>query len=411
MRHSLLTGLELARYADAFTLDVGLLPIVDIFDPVELPGSMPLPLPEAGFAGDAVSTVIAPYVIDQIELGEHVHVLAGGRLDNIDFSDDLNARERTDTEFSPMVGVLGAINDELSIYGNYSRSFAPPSARVFGELVPERGTQIEAGIKKRFGPWNAETTFAVYQLERDNIPIADDTGFTQQTGNQRSRGFEIDFAAQPSARSRAFVSYAYNDAELTEFREAVLVSIDPPLTAVLYHSGNDPAFAPKHIMNFWLSHDFGANWGVGGGGRYLGSQFHRGRQPVRARQRVDLRCDGLLPNRRGRASSQPEELDRSGILSTRLRRPLGHPGTAVLRVFSASTSRSERSACFALSAPLLSRPDDASPPTGCSAHPPRLRLRRLRVDVDVGRAAFRQHRHCNLPAERSLSSVARSAKC
>jgi len=273
VRHSLLTGLELARYADAFTLDVNLLAPVDLFDPVEPPGSEPIPLPGAGFAGDSRSNIVAPYVIDQIEIGKFVNVLVGGRVDNIDFKDTVNARSRNDTEFSPMVGVLAAVNDELSIYANFSRSFAPPSPRVIGELVPERGTQIEAGVKKRFGALNAETTFAVYQLERDNIPIPDDTGFTQQTGNQRSRGFEIDFAAQPSSRSRAFFSYAFNDSELTNFSESVLVSVAPPTVVVFDRSGNDPAFAPKHILNFWLSHDFDSRWGIGGGGRYLGSQF------------------------------------------------------------------------------------------------------------------------------------------
>ena len=275
VRHSLLTGLELARYADVFTLDVNLLPLVDLFGPVEPPGSEPIPLPGVGFAGDSRSIVVAPYVVDHIELGGHVNVLIGGRIDNINnvFKDEASARERNDTEFSPMVGILAAPNDELSIYGNFSRSFAPPSPRVIGELVPERGTQLEAGIKKRFGAMNAETTLAVYQLERDNIPIPDDTGFTQQTGNQRSRGFEIDFAAQPSSRSRAFVSYAFNDSELTNFTEAVVVSVAPPAVVVFDRSGNDPAFAPKHILNFWLSHDFASNWGIGGGGRYVSNQF------------------------------------------------------------------------------------------------------------------------------------------
>lgn len=273
VRHSLLTGVELARYGDVFTLDVNLLPLVDLIDPVEPSDSMPIPLPEAGFAGDSRSVVIAPYFIDQIQFGEHVSVLAGGRLDNIDFKDDANSRERDDTEFSPMLGLLVTPGKELSIYGNFSRSFAPPSPRVTGELVPERGTQIEAGVKKRFDAMNAETTVAVYHLERENIPIPDDTGFTQQTGTQRSRGFEIDFAAQPSSRARAFASYAFNDSELTEFAELVQVSLTPPAFAIVDYSGNTPAFAPKHIFNFWVSHDFASNWGVGGGGRYVSDQY------------------------------------------------------------------------------------------------------------------------------------------
>jgi TonB-dependent siderophore receptor len=273
VRHDLLAGFELTRFADDYTLDAGLLSPVDAFDPVD-PGTAPIPLPDQSAAGDARSIVAAPYVIDQIRVGEGLDLLLGGRLDGIDFQDDVSGASRDDTEFSPMAGALYSIRPDLSVYGNFSRAFAPPSPRVVGELVPERSTQVEAGVKKRFEAWKAETTFAVYQLERENIPIPDDNGFTQQTGNQRSRGFEVDVAAQPKPSLRAFFSYAYNDAELTSFTETVFVSLFPPQIAVLDRSGNNPAFAPAHLMNLWVSKDFSsARWGIGGGARFLGSQF------------------------------------------------------------------------------------------------------------------------------------------
>jgi outer membrane receptor protein involved in Fe transport len=185
----------------------------------------------------------------------------------------LSGFERDDSEFSPMAGVLVAPTPELSFYANYSRAFAPPSARVLGELAPERGTQYEGGVKKRFSAWKTETVFAVYQLERDNIPIPDDNGFTQQAGDQRSRGFEIDVAAQPAASFRTFFSYAYNDAELTSFAEQVQISLAPPAFMTLDRSGNKPAFAPAQVMNLWLSKDITPRFGIGGGARYVSSQF------------------------------------------------------------------------------------------------------------------------------------------
>jgi catecholate siderophore receptor len=273
VKHDLLAGLELTRFADAYTLDAALLPLVDAFDPVEPPGSVPFPLPDQSASGDARSLVTAPYVIDQIRFGDRLNVLLGGRLDGIDFQDDVSGASRDDTEFSPMAGALFSFRPDVSVYGNYSRAFAPPSPRIVGELVPERSTQVEAGVKKRFEALKTETTFAVYQLERENIPIPDDNGFTQQAGNQRSRGFEIDVAAQPKPSLRAFFSYAYNDAELTSFAETVRVSLFPPEIAVFDRSGNDPAFAPAHLMNLWVSKDFSSRWGIGGGARYIGSQF------------------------------------------------------------------------------------------------------------------------------------------
>jgi TonB-dependent siderophore receptor len=272
VRHSLLAGFELARYRDEFTLGAGLLPLVDSLQPVD-PGLPAFPLPGQSQAGDSRSIVAAPYVLDQIRFGQKLNVLLGGRFDGIDFQDDVSGRTRDDGEFSPMAGVVFAPTSELSFYGNYTRAFAPPSARVVGELVPERGTQIEGGVKTRFSSWNTETVLAVYQLERENIPIPDDNGFTQQTGNQRSRGFEIDVAAQPAASLRAFLSYAYNDAELTEFAELVQISLAPPAYVTLDRSGNTPAFAPDHVMNLWLSKDLTSRFGIGGGARYVSSQF------------------------------------------------------------------------------------------------------------------------------------------
>ena len=322
VRHSLLTGLELARYADVFTLDVNLLPLVDLFGPVEPPGSEPIPLPGVGFAGDSRSIVVAPYVVDHIELGGHVNVLIGGRIDNIniDFKDEASARERNDTEFSPMVGILAAPNDELSIYGNFSRSFAPPSPRVIGELVPERGTQLEAGIKKRFGAMNAETTLAVYQLERNNIPIPDDTGFTQQTGNQRSRGFEIDFAAQPSSRSRAFCLVRVQRLRAHQLhrsrRRLGCAAGGRGFRSFGQRSGVRTETYSEFLAQPRLRLELGHRWR-----RALCEQsVHRRGQCVRARRCADVRRDDLLPHRCGPATTQREEFDRSRVLLARFRR-------------------------------------------------------------------------------------------
>jgi len=273
LRHNLLSGLELARQADVFSLDVGVLPLVDLFDPVDAPGTTPTPLPPFSFAGDSRSIILSPYVIDQITFNDKLHVLLGGRWDRIDFNDTVTERSTVDSQFSPRVGVLVAPRTDLSIYGNFSRAFAPPSPRVIEELASESSTQYEGGVKKRFAPWNTEATFAVYYLERENIPIPDDSGFTQQIGNQRSTGFEVDLAAQPTPDTRALLSYAYNDAELTSFAESIVVSIAPPASIVVDRSGNKPAFAPGHLLNFWLSHDLSRSFGVAFGGRYVGSQF------------------------------------------------------------------------------------------------------------------------------------------
>jgi outer membrane receptor protein involved in Fe transport len=38
-------------------------------------------------------------------------------------------------------------------------------------------------------------------------------------------------------------------------------------------SGNDPAFAPHHIANAWVSKKWEEGFGIGGGGRYVSRQY------------------------------------------------------------------------------------------------------------------------------------------
>ena len=66
IKHQLLAGLELGHYADDFSLDVALLPVVSLHDPIDTT-TEPLPLiPGQSIAGDARSIIVAPYLIDQI---------------------------------------------------------------------------------------------------------------------------------------------------------------------------------------------------------------------------------------------------------------------------------------------------------------------------------------------------------
>ena len=44
-------------------------------------------------------------------------------------------------------------------------------------------------------------TVAGYQLEREDIAIFDDNGFTAQTGSQRSRGVEVELAGSLATAS------------------------------------------------------------------------------------------------------------------------------------------------------------------------------------------------------------------
>ncbi|HKI03837.1 MAG TPA: TonB-dependent siderophore receptor [Thermoanaerobaculia bacterium] len=271
--HQLLAGVEVTRLTDRFTLDVGLLPDIGLVAPVELAQGPVFLIPGQSQAADAASVVIAPYVTDQIALSDRFQVLLGARFDSIDYQDDVTSTERSFSRVSPMLGLVWSPRPELSLYANAGRGFAPPSSRVIGKREPEESEQAEAGVKANLWGGKAQTTFALYELRRENVAIPDRTGITRQTGSQRSRGAELELAAEPLPRLRTFFSYAYTDAELTRFTELVLTGFNPPAFTTLDRSGNRPAFAPEHLANLWVSRRFGNGIGAGLGGRWLSEQF------------------------------------------------------------------------------------------------------------------------------------------
>lgn len=271
-RHNLLAGVELGRYNDDFTLDVGFLPLISLFQPVESPVLGPFPIPGQAARGETETTITAPYIIDQIRLGDRVQLQLGARLDSIEFDDAITGTSRSDSELSPMAGITFEARPGTWLYANSARSFAPASARVVGPREPEESRQFELGLRRDFANGRLRSIFAIYQLERDNIAIPDDNGFTQQAGDQRSRGFEAELGGQLTDQLSAVFAYAYTDAELTRFSEAFFLPA-PPFLLAFDRSGNRPAFAPEHLFSAWLSRDLPGGLRLSGGIRWIDSHF------------------------------------------------------------------------------------------------------------------------------------------
>jgi TonB-dependent siderophore receptor len=273
VKHDLMFGLEITQIDDVFSFVPQLLPAIDLFAPVETAEQPLFPIPGQSQAGDADTFGIAPYVIDQMSLSDRVLVLLGARWDSLDFEEAVLGTERDDSELSPLVGLVFKATGNVSIYANAGAAFAPPS--TFGleeDRVPEDSTQYELGVKAALSD-GVDATFALYQLERENIAIPDQSGVNRQTGDQEARGLEIELSARLGRGGRLLAAYAYTDGELTTFTESVLVGFFPPTFATLDLSGNTPAFTPEHLFNVWFSQSWDSGLGLGAGGRYVSEQF------------------------------------------------------------------------------------------------------------------------------------------
>jgi iron complex outermembrane receptor protein len=271
VRHDLLAGLEIASLKDRFTQEVGLLPPMDLLEPVETAQPPIVTIPPLAQAGDSRSLVIAPYVVDRLHFSPKVQAFVGARLDALDFEDPLNDTERDSTRVNPLLGLVFSPTDALSFYGSWATGSAPPSTQIVGPRDPEESRQVELGAKLTFLDGRAFAGLALYDLRRENIAIPDSSGITRQEGDQRSRGVEVDLAVEPFQGWSVQGSYAFTDSELTRYTE--IVPLPPPDFVVMDYSGNTAPFAPRHLFGLWVSKRFDFGLGLAGGVRHVGDQL------------------------------------------------------------------------------------------------------------------------------------------
>lgn len=190
------------------------------------PGDNPLDILAPNYATPYVSDPLGPYTasgkISQVGLYLHDHITLTDRL-SITLGgrwDKAKADAQEDRKFSPHVGASWSLNDATALYVNYSKSFTPtPSWQTTftGDLLPpETGENIEAGLKLQGARLSG--LISIYQLTRQNVATDDPAHpfFYVVTGEQRSRGIEIEGAWQATEALQLTAAYAHTKAEITK---------------------------------------------------------------------------------------------------------------------------------------------------------------------------------------------------
>lgn len=241
--HNFLFGVELAN--STYSYDVSRAPIagLDIFNPVygAKPGNFTRSFSEKSGADN-----FALYIQDLIELSPNLKFLAGGRLDNVDsFYDDLvtnsNINKTSDSQFSPRLGIVYQPTNTTSLYGSWTNSFNPQflgRSRTGEQFKPETSQQFEFGIKQELFDKRLFATLAYFDITKKNVLTPDpvDNEFSVQTGEQKSRGVELDITGEILPGWKVIATYAYADAFVSEDNEPLLVN--NRLQAVPYNSAS-----------------------------------------------------------------------------------------------------------------------------------------------------------------------------
>ncbi len=218
--HQLLVGFDMNKDIYAASNTQFALAPIDLFNPVY---GQPRGAELAVFPREPITNQsLGIYLQDRIELSPQVKVLVGGRFDLVNQRTDVAVGTdafQQDTAFSPRLGLVYQPTDTLSVYGSYSQSFLQSVGTAFDRSLfrPERGTQYEIGVKADWLERRLSSTLSLFDLTRSNVLTGDplNPNFSIQTGEQKSRGVELETTGEILPGWKVAASYTYTDARIS----------------------------------------------------------------------------------------------------------------------------------------------------------------------------------------------------
>ncbi|WP_095056594.1 TonB-dependent siderophore receptor [Pseudomonas sp. Irchel s3f7] len=274
MNHNLLYGVELGRQVK----DQNVFSQSDVARvPVYRDGLVDVPFQANRQTAKGTNTqdTAGFYIQDMIELAPQWKALLGVRYDVFDqeYADDLthNKLSRTDTTWSPRVGLVYQPDQVQSYYVSVSRSYQP-SAEMFAlsttnqDLEPEETTNVEIGGKWDLLDNRLALTAALFRLERTNMKTSDPANPTKLVlaGEQRTDGLELTASGELSDKWQVYAGYAFLDAEITKSNSR---------TNGVPNEGQVPTLTPRHSANLWLVRSLTQTWRLGMGANYVDDRY------------------------------------------------------------------------------------------------------------------------------------------
>ncbi|WP_052382236.1 TonB-dependent siderophore receptor [Paraburkholderia kururiensis] len=177
--------------------------------------------------------------------------------------------------WTPNVGLLYQLTEDVSAYANYQMGFVPSNSPVYGggTLPPQRSSQEEAGLKGNFLDDKLAVTLAAYRISYTNQNISDPfhRGFSIAAGGAVSRGFELEVSGQILPGLNVIGQYTYDD-YVMPYNPSVVVNM-PKHSASLWTTYNFQS-AMLQGVGVGLGFDFASSQQVGTSSKYtLGSQL------------------------------------------------------------------------------------------------------------------------------------------
>jgi iron complex outermembrane receptor protein len=169
-------------------------------------------------------------------------------------------------------GLVFAVTDQLSLYGQYSTSEDGVSNLISMNASQQQmdlteAKQTEFGLKQRFLDGRGEWTLAAYHIVKKKLLTVDPiTRLSQQVGQQSSDGLEATLELALANDWHVSANAAVVRAEYDEFNQ--LVNGES-----VSRAGNRPTDVPRRTANLWLSKALSHDLDAGIGARYVDARY------------------------------------------------------------------------------------------------------------------------------------------
>lgn len=169
-----------------------------------------------GYDGDAVYGQIFSQVNDRLS------ILVGLRQDWLTTEAEFDGfgEPISNSQLSPRVGGTYKVTENTTVFANWGTAFFPAFAfdRDGDVFDADNIRQIELGIRQNLFDDRAQFTIAAFDIKRSNVVIPDINDFAQSinSGEQISRGLEVDFTGEILPGLDIIFTYTFNKTEVTE---------------------------------------------------------------------------------------------------------------------------------------------------------------------------------------------------
>ncbi|MGK9118330.1 TonB-dependent siderophore receptor [Olivibacter jilunii] len=194
---------------------------------------------------------LAFYLYDAINFNDRLILTLGGRYthnsrDARTFYSPANANLKQGA-FTPRAGLTYMVDPRTSAFFLYDQTFVPTSGqdRLGNVFKPIRGNDMELGLKRNWFDGLLATSLTGFIIERNNMTAQDpeDTKFSLQLGEVRSKGFEVEAIGSISPYVALSANYGFADVKVTEDTRT-------------QKAGSRYQSAPQQTVNTWFRYSF-----------------------------------------------------------------------------------------------------------------------------------------------------------